>query len=136
MLLARPADQYAFLKESYLLAPIRTRPDLVGLKAQMRDIDAEFQKSNSTSGQKGHIKPNCAKKDEKCGKCGKLGHLQSMCKAASERASGSGDNNDAHKKAPEAAQLDSFYGFRCEVIIGTSSPEAMIVEVDLADEAS
>ena len=47
MLLARPADRYSFLKQSYLLAPIANRPDLVGLKAQIRDIDAEFQKSNS-----------------------------------------------------------------------------------------
>ena len=47
MLLARPADRYAFLKQSYLLAPVATRPDLLALKAQIRDIDAEFQKSNS-----------------------------------------------------------------------------------------
>ena len=49
MLLARPADRYSFLKQSYLLAPIASRPDLVGLKAQIRDIDSEFQKSNSAS---------------------------------------------------------------------------------------
>ena len=48
MLLARPAERYMFLKQSYLLSSVRTRPDLVGLKAQLRDIDAEFQKSNST----------------------------------------------------------------------------------------
>ena len=136
-----------FLKQSYLLAPIASRSDLVGLKAQIRDIDAEHQKSNfgkvnkpgqanraeteaawnqgSSSGggrgsdrgssrfssrggrggggrgrgegaagskevtfyccgQKGHIKPNCPKKDEKRRKCGKVGHLQFMCKAANE----------------------------------------------------
>ena len=42
MLLARPADRYSFLKQSYLLASIASRPDLVGLKARIRDIDAEF----------------------------------------------------------------------------------------------
>ena len=47
MLLARPADRYSFLKQSYLLSSIANRPDLVGLKAQIHDIDAEFQKSNS-----------------------------------------------------------------------------------------
>ena len=164
MLLARPAERYLFLKQNYLLAPLRTRPDLISLKAQIRDIDAEFQKSNSEKvkagqanrvegesawshgtsggggggrgadrgsgrfagrgghgssghgnsghgssgygsskhgcsgcctsgcgkdddgagggdvtcyccGQKGHIKPNCPKKDEKCRKCNKVGHL-------------------------------------------------------------
>ena len=49
MLLARPADRYSFLKQSYLLAPVAARPDLVGLKAQIRDIDSEFQKSNTVS---------------------------------------------------------------------------------------
>ena len=33
MLLARPADRYAFLRRSYLLSSIANRPDLVGLKA-------------------------------------------------------------------------------------------------------
>ena len=47
MLLARPAERYSFLKRSYLLAPIPSRPDLIGLKAQLRDIDSEFQKSNA-----------------------------------------------------------------------------------------
>ena len=47
MLLARPADRYTFLKQSYLLAPILFSPDLVGLKAQIREIDSDFQKSNS-----------------------------------------------------------------------------------------
>ena len=42
MLLARPAERYAYLKQSYLLAPATARPDLIGLKAQIRDIDAEF----------------------------------------------------------------------------------------------
>ena len=44
MFLARPADRYAFLKQSYLLAPAATRPDLTMLKSQLRDIDIEFQK--------------------------------------------------------------------------------------------
>ena len=52
MLLARPAERYSYLKQSYLLAPLRSRPDLVGLKAQLRDIDSEFQKSNSAKGGK------------------------------------------------------------------------------------
>ena len=47
MLLARPAEQYAFLKQSYLLAPAATRPDLAMLKSQLRDIDSEFHKKNS-----------------------------------------------------------------------------------------
>ena len=166
MLLARPAERYAYLKQSYLLAPVATRPDLIGLKAQLRDIDAKFQKTNSTKGssksgqanraegevnwsqvfsssggrgndrgsarfssrggrggggrgrgegaggkdvtcyccgQKGHIKPNCPKNDEKCRKEGKEGHLLVMCKGASERASGSGGDGARAKKQPEAA---------------------------------
>ena len=47
MLLARPADRYVSLKQSYLLAPAATKPDLIILKAQLRDIDSEFQKRNS-----------------------------------------------------------------------------------------
>ena len=47
MFLARPADRYAFLKQSYLLSPAATRPDLTMLKSQLRDIDSEFQKRNS-----------------------------------------------------------------------------------------
>ena len=47
MLLARPAERYTFLKQSYKVAPAATRPTLVGLKAQLRDIDSEFQKTNS-----------------------------------------------------------------------------------------
>ena len=54
-------------------------------------------------GQKGHIKPNCPKKDEKCRKCGKEGHLLAMCKAASDRVSGSGGGGAGQKKQPEAA---------------------------------
>ena len=42
MLLARPAERYAYLKQSYLLSPTATRLDLIGLKAQLPDIDAEF----------------------------------------------------------------------------------------------
>ena len=46
MLLARPSERYSYLKQNYLLAPVATRPDLVALKAQIRDIDSEYQKSN------------------------------------------------------------------------------------------
>ena len=197
MLLARPADRYSFLKQSYLLAPIANRPDLVGLKAQIRDIDSEFQKSNSVSevnksgqanraeaeaawshgsstgtarssdrgsgrfsgrggrgnggrgrgedagskdvtcyccGQKGHIKPNCAKRDEECHKCGKVGHLQTMCNDASERANGSTKGGDA-KKYPEASQFETYESFACEVTIGEEQPEEMIVEVGLVGES-
>ena len=196
-LLARPADRYSFLKQSYLLEPVAARPDLVGLKAQIRDIDSEFQKSNSVSevnksgqanrgeaeaawshgsstgtarssdrgsgrfsgrggrgnggrgrgedagskdvtcyccGQKGHIKPNCAKRDEECHKCGKVGHLQTMCNDASERASGSTKGGDA-KKYPEASQFDTYESFACEVTIGEEQPEGMIVEVGLVGES-
>ena len=198
MLLARPAERYAYLKQSYLLAPAATRPDLIGLKAQIRDIDAEFQKTNSAKGsksgqanraegeanwsqgssssggrgpdrgsgrfssrggrggggrgrgegaagkevicyccgQKGHIKPNCPKKDAKCRKCGKEGHLLAMCKAASDRASGSGGGGAGPKKQPEAAQFDTYESFASEVIIGQAHPEGMIVEVDLARSSS
>ena len=52
ILLARPAKRYSYLKQSYLLAPVASRPDLVGLKAQLRDIDVEFQKTNSAKGSK------------------------------------------------------------------------------------
>ena len=52
MLLARPAERYAYLKQSYLLSPAETRLDLIGLKAQLRDIDAEFQKTNTAKGSK------------------------------------------------------------------------------------
>ena len=52
MLLARPAERYAYLKQSYLLSPAATRPDLTVLKAQLRDIDAEFQKMNTAKGSK------------------------------------------------------------------------------------
>ena len=42
MVLARLAERYSYLKQSYLLAPVASRPNLVGLKAQLRDIDAQF----------------------------------------------------------------------------------------------
>ena len=197
MLLARPADRYSFLKQNYLLAPVASRPDLISLKAQIRDIDAEFQKSNSATrvkpgqvnhaeaesawsqgtvsgggrssdrrsgrgagrggrggggrgrgdggrggkdvtcyccGQKGHIKPNCPKKDETCRKCDKAGHLQVMCKASSDRASGSG-GGEGSRRQPEAAQFDSFDSYMCEVTIGEELPEAMMVVVDIVGEA-
>ena len=199
MLLARPAMRYSYLKQSYLLALAAARPDLVGLKAQIRDIDVEFQKSNSAKvnksgqahrtegeiawsqgsssgggrgldrgsgrfagrdgrggggrgrgdngagskdvtcyfgGQKGHIKPNRSKKNEKCRRCGKVGHLFLMCKGASEQASGSGGGGVGQKKQPKATQCDSFESFACEVFIGQEQPVGMIVEVDLAGSSN
>ena len=87
-------------------------------------------------GQRGHIKPNCPKKDEKCRKCGKEGHLLVMCKVASDHASGSITGGLGAKKQPEAAQFDSFESFACEVIIGQAHPEGMIVEVDFAGSSN
>ena len=85
---------------------------------------------------KGHIKPNCPKKDEKCRKCGKEGHLLVMCKGAGDRASGSGGGGAGSKKQPEAAQFDTYESFACEVFIGQAHPEGMIVEVDLGGSTS
>ena len=82
------------------------------------------------------MKPNYPKKDEKCRKCGKVGHGLLMCKAASERASGSGGGGVGQKKQPETAQFDSFESFACEVFIGHEQPKGMIVEVDLARSSS
>ena len=65
-------------------------------------------------GKKGHIKPNCPKKDEECRQCGKVGHLQAMCKGKFEPG-GSGE------KDKEA----NFSVFKCEVTIGM---EAMLGE--------
>ena len=53
MLLARLAERYGYLRQSYLLAPAATRPNLLQLKAHLRDIDIEFQKSNSTRAKAG-----------------------------------------------------------------------------------
>ena len=47
MLLGRPTERYGFLKQSYLHAQVAARPNLIQLKAQLRDIDSEFQKTNS-----------------------------------------------------------------------------------------
>ena len=44
MLIGRPAERYKFLKQSFLLSPVATRPDLEALKAQLRDIDSDFRK--------------------------------------------------------------------------------------------
>ena len=193
MLIGRPADRYQFLKQNYLLSPMATKPDLASLKAQRRDIDSEFQKSNggsnsktgqgnraegevdwgqsSTSGgskqndkssgkhscrcdkknggrgsgsdrdnydkngsgasggdvncyccgQKGHIKPNCPKKDESCRKCGKTGHLQAMCKST-----GGSGNSEGSRIKPEAGQFEDFDGFNCDATIGVM--EAMVGE--------
>ena len=46
MLIGRPAERYQFLKLNYLLAPVANKPDLPTLKAQIRDINSEFQKVN------------------------------------------------------------------------------------------
>ena len=67
-------------------------------------------------GQKGHIKPNCPKKDEKCHKCGKSGHLKTMCKFASENASES-DNGDKAKTYPEAGQFEEYESFMGAITI-------------------
>ena len=74
--------------------------------------------------------------NKKCRKCGKEGHLLVMCKAASDRASGSSSGGSGAKKQPEAAQFDSYKSFACEVIIGQAHPEGMIVEVDFARSSS
>ena len=47
MLLARPAERYGYLRQSSLLASAATKLNLLLLKARIRDIDSEFQKSNS-----------------------------------------------------------------------------------------
>ena len=46
MLLRYPADRYETLKQNYLFAPAASRPNLVTLKNQLRDIDDLFQKKN------------------------------------------------------------------------------------------
>ena len=57
MLIGRPAERYKFLKQNYLLATVANKPDQEALKAQLRDIDADFRKpqggAKSKSGQ-GH----------------------------------------------------------------------------------
>ena len=204
MLIGRPAERYQFLKQNYLLAPVATKPDLPALKAQIRDIDSEFQKVNAGSknkagqanraeeanwsqgstsggskqydksggkyfgrggrgsgnarniggrgsgsgcsnvdrrdkdnsgagggdvtcyccGQKGHIKPNCPKKDdESCRKCGRIRHLQSMCKSTDKGGSG---GSEGPRIRPEAGQFDDFESFTCEATIGAM--EAMVGE--------
>ena len=44
MLLGRPAERYKFLKQNFMLAGAAARPGLEVLKAQLRDIDAEYRK--------------------------------------------------------------------------------------------
>ena len=87
-------------------------------------------------GQRGHIKPNCPKKDGKCRKCSKVGYLQSMCKAASDRAGGS-SGADGQRKQPKAGQFDSYDSYMCDrsVTIGEELPEALMVVVGLVEEA-
>ena len=53
MLLARPVERYGYLRQSYLLAPAAIRQTLLQLKRHLRDIDSEFQKSNSTRAKAG-----------------------------------------------------------------------------------
>ena len=47
MLIAQCAERYDYLKQAFLLALDTAKPSLETLKAQMRDIDAEFLKKNS-----------------------------------------------------------------------------------------
>ena len=43
ILIGRPAERYKFLKQSFLLSPLATRPTLDALKAQLRDIDSDYR---------------------------------------------------------------------------------------------
>ena len=45
MLIGRPAERYKFLKQNYMLATAANKPDLEALKAQLRDIDGDYHKS-------------------------------------------------------------------------------------------
>ena len=74
-------------------------------------------------GQKGQMKPNCPRKEEKCNKCEKVGHLQDTCKFASENSS-ENDKEDETKINPEAGQFETFDGFMGEVIIDADHLEA------------
>ena len=58
-----------------------------------------------------------------------------MCKDVSERASGSSESGEGQKKLPEAAQFDTYESFVCDITIGEEQPEALIFEVDLANES-
>ena len=57
MLIGRLAERYKFLKQNYLLSTPANKPNLEALKAQLRDIDVDYRKSQegarSKSGQ-GH----------------------------------------------------------------------------------
>ena len=44
MLIGRPAERYKFLKQNYLLSTPANKPNLEALKAQFRDIDADYRK--------------------------------------------------------------------------------------------
>ena len=57
-----------------------------------------------------------------------------MCKASSDRASGSG-GGEGSKRQPEAAQFDSFDSYMCEDTIGEELSKAMMVVVDIVGEA-
>ena len=83
-------------------------------------------------GQKGHIKPNCPKKEEIWRKCNKVGHLQAMCKGAGISGTGGGEGS---KRQPEAAQFDTFENCISEVTIGEELLESMMVVVDIVVEA-
>ena len=45
MLIGRPTERYKFLKQNYLLSTPVNKPNLEALKAQLRDIDADYRKS-------------------------------------------------------------------------------------------
>ena len=64
MLTGRPAERYKFLKQNYLLATPANKPNLDALKAQLRDIDADYSKpqggakSKSGQGQRSETEAN------------------------------------------------------------------------------
>ena len=78
-------------------------------------------------GQRGHIKPNCPKREEKCRTCGKAGHLSKMCK--------SGSSSEGPRVNPEAGQFDDFESLMCDVTIGEIQAEGLVVEEKFVGKA-
>ena len=64
MQIGRPAERYKFLKQNYLLSTPANKPNLEALKAQLRDIDADYRKpqggakSKSRQGQRSETEAN------------------------------------------------------------------------------
>ena len=64
MLIGRPAERYKFLKQNYLPSTPANKPNLEALKAQLRDIDADYRKpqggakSKSGQGQRSETEAN------------------------------------------------------------------------------